>query len=78
MSSHHCLWAPDIKWFYLVFISGGIANVGVWTLAITMTLDFGTSDENQLILVQQIHLLHRVRMLAPLFGDGLLTNMVIK
>ncbi|MBI5877569.1 MAG: MFS transporter [Chloroflexi bacterium] len=37
--------APDINWFYAVFTLAGIANVAVWTIAIAMTLEFGTHNE---------------------------------
>jgi len=37
--------APDMTWFYLVFILAGIANIGFRTIGITLTLEFGTEAE---------------------------------
>jgi MFS family permease len=37
--------APDITWFYAVFVLAGIANVAVWTIAIAMTLEFGSHHD---------------------------------
>jgi MFS family permease len=64
-------WAPDIGWFYLVFILAGIANVGIWTLAITMTLDFGSPEEMPTFVGLANTLVAPFAMLAPLFGGWL-------
>jgi MFS family permease len=63
--------APAIGWFYLVFILAGIANVGVWTLAITMTLDFGSPEEMPTYIGLANTLVAPSAMLAPLFGGWL-------
>lgn len=64
-------WAPSIAWFYLVFILAGIANVGVWTLAITMTLEFGREEEMPTYIGLANTLIAPSAMLAPLFGGWL-------
>jgi predicted MFS family arabinose efflux permease len=33
--------APALGWFYLIFAIAGVANVFLWAVAITMTLEFG-------------------------------------
>lgn len=38
-------WAPTVTWFYLVFVLAGIANVAFWSIALAMTLEFGTEAE---------------------------------
>jgi MFS family permease len=37
--------APDALWFYAVFVLVGVAWVAFWTIAIAMTLEFGTPAE---------------------------------
>lgn len=64
-------WAPAVAWFYLVFMLAGIANVGVWTLAITMTLEFGREDEKPTYIGLANTLVAPSAMLAPLFGGWL-------
>lgn len=64
-------WAPAVAWFYLVFILAGIANVGVWTLAITMTLEFGREEEMPTYVGLANTLVAPSALLAPLFGGWL-------
>jgi MFS family permease len=39
------IWAPSVAWFYLSFALAGIAVVVVWTVALSMTLEFGGEHE---------------------------------
>lgn len=71
MSALIAWWAPNIAWFYLVFILAGIANVGIWTLAITMTLEFGREEERPTYVGLANTLIAPSAMLAPLFGGWL-------
>jgi MFS family permease len=38
-------WAPSVGWFYLAYALAGIAYVATWTIAMTMTLEFGKEHE---------------------------------
>jgi MFS family permease len=35
------IWAPTMNWFYLSYALAGIAQVAIWTIALSMTLEFG-------------------------------------
>jgi MFS family permease len=37
--------APSVGWFYLAYALAGIAYVATWTIAMTMTLEFGEEHE---------------------------------
>ena len=50
--------APHPDWFFLVFILTGIGNVAVWTIGMTMTLEFGNEAERR-------HSLRRPRTRPP-------------
>jgi MFS family permease len=40
-------WSPSAEWFYLVFICAGIANVAIWTITMTMTIDFAPNPHDR-------------------------------
>jgi MFS family permease len=64
-------WAPDMTWFYLVFILAGIANIGFWTIGITLTLEFGTEAERPAYIGLANTLVAPSTILAPLVGGWL-------
>lgn len=65
-------WAPSANWFYLVFVFAGIANVALWTIALTLTLDFAPQPLDRPVYVGLANtLLAPSVILAPLFGGWL-------
>lgn len=65
--------ATSVTWMYVVFALAGIGHAGNWTLAMTMTLEFGT-DENRPYYIGLINtILGPVSLLAPIAG-GLLAD----
>jgi MFS family permease len=44
------LFATDISWFYVAFALAGAANATFWAVAITFTLEFGTTQEKPLYI----------------------------
>lgn len=63
--------APDLSWFYLVFILAGIANTTFWTISMALTLDFGTEDERPTYVGMANTLIAPGAILAPLLGGWL-------
>jgi MFS family permease len=63
--------APDMTWFYLVFILAGVANVAFWTTGITLTLEFGTEAERPAYIGLANTLVAPGTILAPLVGGWL-------
>jgi MFS family permease len=64
-------WAPDMAWFYLVFILAGVANVAFWTIGITLTLEFGAEAERPAYIGLANTLVAPGTILAPLVGGWL-------
>jgi MFS family permease len=63
--------APDLSWFYLVFILAGIANTTFWTISMALTLDFGTETERPTYVGMANTLIAPGAILAPLLGGWL-------
>jgi len=64
-------WAPAPAWFFLVFILASIGNVAIWTVALSMTLEYGT-DENRPTYVGITNTLTApANILAPFVGGWL-------
>jgi MFS family permease len=64
-------WAPDMTWFYLVFILAGIANIGFWAIGLALTLEFGTEAERPAYIGLANTLVAPSAILAPLVGGWL-------
>ena len=62
---------PGVSWFYLVFSLAGIANVAVWTIAMAMTLEYGTETERPAYIGLANTLVAPTAFLIPLFGGWL-------
>lgn len=60
--------APSIAWFYPIFILTGLANVSIWTIGMTMTVDFGTETERPMYIGLSQTLVAPATILAPAFG----------
>ncbi len=63
--------APDLTWFYGVFILAGVANVALWTIAISMTLEFGTLAERPAYIGLANTLIAPFTILVPVVGGSL-------
>jgi len=63
--------APDMTWFYLVFMLAGVANVTFWTTGITLTLEFGAEAERPAYIGLANTLVAPGAILAPLVGGWL-------
>jgi MFS family permease len=63
--------APTVGWFVPVFILAGIANVAIWTIGLTMTLEFGTEADRPVYIGMANTLIAPAAILAPLLGGWL-------
>lgn len=65
------LFAPTFEWLYAAVILAGIANVSVWTIAMTMTMEFGTEAERPTYIGMSNTLVAPSTILAPVIGGWL-------
>jgi MFS family permease len=64
-------WAPAPIWFYLVFSLAAIGLAAIWTVALTMTLEYGSEEERPTYIGLTNTLIAPASILAPLFGGWL-------
>lgn len=64
-------WAPSPGWFYLVFILAGVANVAIWTIGLSMILEFGSEVERPAYIGLANTLVAPATILAPFLGGWL-------
>jgi MFS family permease len=60
--------APGPNWFFLVFILLGISNVASWTIAMSITLEFGTEVDRSVYIGLANTLIAPGALIAPLLG----------
>ncbi|MDX9990456.1 MAG: MFS transporter [Anaerolineales bacterium] len=60
--------APNLNWFYPIFILTGLANVAYWTIGMAMTVEFGTEAERPTYIGMSNTLVAPATILAPLIG----------
>lgn len=60
--------APSINWFYAIFVLAGIANVSIWTIGMTMTVDFATEAERPMYIGLSQTLTAPATIIAPIIG----------
>ncbi|HNN13662.1 MAG TPA: MFS transporter [Anaerolineales bacterium] len=60
--------ATSIVWFYPIFILTGMANVSIWTIGMTMTVDFGTELERPIYIGLSQTLTAPATIIAPIIG----------
>lgn len=60
--------APGVNWFFLVFILVGISNVASWTIAMSITLEFGTEINRPAYIGLANTLIAPGALIAPLLG----------
>lgn len=65
--------APSITWFYPIFILTGLTNVSIWTIGMTMTVDFGSESERPIYIGLSQTLTAPATILAPIVG-GLIVD----
>jgi MFS family permease len=63
--------ANSVAWFFLVVFFAGVANVGVWTISMAMTVEFGRPEERQAYIGLANTLIAPATILAPVFGGWL-------
>ncbi|MBC7879489.1 MAG: MFS transporter [Anaerolineales bacterium] len=74
LSSILAWFAPSIAWFYPIFLLAGIANVSIWTIGMTMTVDFGTESERPLYIGLSQTLTAPATIIAPLLGGWIVDS----
>jgi MFS family permease len=67
-------WAPSAAWFYLVFALAAVGNVAIWTIGISMSMDFGTEPERPTYIGMSNTLIAPANILAPFLGGWLAQN----
>ena len=60
--------AASIAWFYPIFILTGMANVSLWTISMTMTVDFGSEAERPIYIGLSQTLTAPATIIAPILG----------
>lgn len=60
--------ATSIAWFYPIFLLAGLTNVSIWTIGMTMTVDFGSEADRPLYIGLSQTLTAPATILAPLIG----------
>lgn len=60
--------ASSINWFYPIFVLAGIANVSIWTIGMTMTVDFASESERPMYIGLSQTLTAPAAIIAPIIG----------
>jgi len=60
--------ALSITWFYPIFMLAGLANVSIWTIGMTMTVDFSGEADRPLYIGLSQTLTAPATILAPILG----------
>lgn len=71
ISTAMILFAPAIGWLYLAVILAGITNVTAWTIAMTMTMEFGSEAERPTYIGMSNTLVAPSTIIAPVIGGWL-------
>lgn len=74
LSSFFAWQAPTAGWFFVVFALAGVANVGIWTITMTMTLEFGEVSERPSYIGLANTLVAPTAFIVPLLGGILADN----
>lgn len=67
--------APELSWFYPVFIICGLANVAYWTIGMAMTVEFGNEKNRPVYIGMSNTLVAPATILAPIVGGWIADNM---
>lgn len=60
--------ATSLAWFYPIFILTGMANVSLWTISMTMTVDFGSESDRPIYIGLSQTLTAPATIIAPIIG----------
>ncbi len=71
LSAFSAFTAPSLVWLYVAFALAGIAQATIWTVAMTMTLEFGTIEDRPYYIGLTNTLVAPATIIAPLIGGGL-------
>lgn len=74
ISSIIAWYATSVLWLYPAFIMSAFANVAVWTISITFTVDFGTVTERPTYIGLSNTLITPATILAPIIGGWLIES----
>jgi len=74
LSSIFAWQSPGASWFFLAFALAGIANVGIWTISMTLTLEFGNEAERPAYIGLANTLVAPTAFIFPLIGGWLADN----
>ncbi|GAB4569921.1 MAG: MFS transporter [Anaerolineales bacterium] len=66
--------AASIAWFYPIFILTGMANVSIWTIGMTMTVDFGNETERPIYIGLSQTLTAPATIIAPILGGWIVDS----
>jgi MFS family permease len=69
------IWAPSMGWFYLAYALEGIAYVGIWTVALAMTQEYGQPHEKPSYIGLANTLIAPTAFIIPILA-GLLADSV--
>jgi MFS family permease len=68
LSSLLAWFAASLVWFYPIFFLAGVANVSIWTIGMTMTVDFSDEQQRPFYIGLAQTLTAPATIIAPLFG----------
>jgi MFS family permease len=60
--------AASIYWFYPIFILAGLTNVSLWTISMTMTVDFGSEADRPIYIGLAQTFTAPATIIAPILG----------
>lgn len=60
--------ATSLDWFYLIMVLTGLANVAIWTISLTLNVEFGDETERPLYIGLSNTLVAPATILAPILG----------
>jgi MFS family permease len=67
--------AKSVAWFFPIFIFAGIASVAMWTVPISMTLEFGSESQRPAYIGLANTLVAPSTFLAPILAGLLIDNL---
>ena len=75
LSSALAWFATSLAWFYPIFILSGLTNVSIWTIGMTMTVDFSEEKDRPFYIGLAQTLTAPATIIAPLLGGWIADTM---
>ena len=75
LSSLFAWFATSLAWFYPIFILAGLTNVSIWTIGMTMTVDFSEEKDRPFYIGLAQTLTAPATIIAPLLGGWIADTM---